>query len=197
MNAFYLLSRIGSGGSKGCGEYEVRDIRISPEGKFLQWGTVPRRFVARDNEPMLLATTKVGDEIAYTYRDCVSGGQRVAHNWAVTSTSVWESDKPVTSLAYTPDGHSLVIGRQTGAKRGPQPEGELWIMKTKTPGFQPGEGRRLLADSEDIATLYYATISPDGKQVIALFERAGPFVPFVVAEFSLETGQTSRFLGWF
>jgi hypothetical protein len=195
VNSFYLMTRVGAGDSEGCGGYAIRDIWISSEGKFLQWGGGNVGFQARDNEPIPLATTKTGNEIAYSYRDCVSGEVRVTHRAGTETT--WGSDRPVTSLAYTPDGQSLIICRQAAyGKDGFQSKGELWTMKTRDPGFEQ-HGRLLLANNKDIDVLSNATISSDGTQVIAVFARAGSFSPFSVAEFSLTTGKTSRFLGWF
>jgi hypothetical protein len=195
---FYLLARVGAGASSsGCGDYAIRRLQFSSGGKFLSWGTTDLEFEARDNEPMQLATTKAGDEVAYSYRDCASGELQVAHRWNGTTTT-WGSEKPVTSLAYTPDGQSLIIGRQTAyGKDGFQTKGELWTMKTRDPGFEPGQGQLLLATNKDIALLSNATISSDGTEVIAVFVRTGSFIPFSVAKFSLKTGKTSRFLGWF
>jgi hypothetical protein len=196
VSSFYLLTRVGASGREGCGTYSIRDILMSPEGKFLQWGTHDLEFEARDNEQMLLATTKAGDEIAYTYRGCGDDEPLLAHRWAGTTTT-WGSANPVTSLAYTSDGQSLIIGRQASYGKDDLQSVELWTMKTRDPGFSPESGRLLLTDNKDIDTLYHATISSDGTQVIALFQRTGSSTPLSVAEFSLKTGRTSRFLGWF
>lgn len=207
VSSFYLLARVDGGTRPGCAKYTVYDLQISAENGFSSWGGNAIWFEALDGTPANLATTPKGDEIAYSYESCgqkvveentvsyigdgVFGTPMIAHHWAGTTT-VWGSEGKVLNLAYSPDGHSLAVFRRRDAEGGRKPQSELLFMRTADPSdttsLLTGSASELL-DPAGGHRLSNAMISPDGKEIIAVFGRQnGSGTELSAAEFPVGGG---------